>query len=170
MNPLPKKIVAFVFLLVVAAPVCLSLKFMLQEILIQQEIEEKMKTGVLESVQIAKADIIWIKAGKEILIDDRLFDVKHFESDNDIVTLTGFFDDEETELVSAFKKYTDASNRENPFSETVFKYLFPAVYNVHPGIVCEIHWQSVSTQYHSFVEILPVAPGLPYVHPPRLAA
>ncbi len=168
MNSLPKKIAAFIFLLIVAVPVCLSLKFIVEEILIQQEVDEKMNTEVLQSVRIPKADIIWIKAEKEILLDDKLFDVKFFTCDNDTVTLTGFFDDDETALVSAFKKYADANERENPLSELAFKFLFSAVYNSHPVIVFEMHWHAVSNQYHSFIEILPAAPSMSYVHPPQL--
>ncbi len=168
MQRLQHKLIAFVFLLIVAVPVFLSLQFILEKKLIQEEVDEKMKTAVLQTIRIPKADIIWIKAGKEILLDDKLFDVKHFESTNEMVTLTGFFDTEETELLSRFKKYTDTNNRDNPLSRSAFKFLFCPVYNSHAEIVYETSWQSISRQYYSFKEMLPAAPILSFTQPPQI--
>lgn len=168
MHRLPNKLIAFIFLLIISVPVFLSVKFILEENMIWEEVEEKMNTAVLQSVSIAKADIIWVKAGKEILLDDKLFDVKHIEYSNGMAILTGFFDTEETELLTKFKKYTDDNSRDNPLNKLAFKFLFCPVYNSYAEIIYETHWQSVSHQYYSFDEMLPASPSLPFAHPPQL--
>jgi hypothetical protein len=168
MPRLQYKITAFVFLLIIAVPVFLSVKFILEENLIQEEVEEKMNTVVLRSVSIAKADIIWIKAGKEILLDDKLFDVKNFAVKKDTIILTGYFDDKETELLAKFKKYTETNDRDNPLSKLAFKFLFCPVYNNYDEIVYETSWHFISNKYYSFDEMLPAAPSLSFTHPPKL--
>jgi hypothetical protein len=170
MYRLQTKLIAFTFLLIVSVPVFLSVKFILKEILIEQEVEEKMKSEVLQTVRIAKTAINWVKPGKEILLDNKLFDVKYFESTNDIVTLTGFFDNEETELMSELNKYAEGNDKENPFSELAFKFQFSPLYNSHAEMSCATTWHCVSNQYHSFVSTLPVAPSSSFTHPPKLQA
>jgi len=168
MYSLTKKIIAFVFLLTVSVPVCLSVKFILEQALIEEEADEKMNTVVLQKVSIAKADIVWIKAGKEILLDGKLFDIKYTESNNDIVTFTGFFDTEETEVVEKFKKYTEANDRKNPLSKMAFKFLFCPMYMSPVEVVYGSAWHNIKNQYYSFDEMLPPAPGYTFIHPPQL--
>lgn len=162
-----KKIVAFLFLLIVAVPVFLSLKFILEENLLLQEVDEKLNTEVLQTVQLAKKDIVWIKAGKEILIEGEFFDIKYVESKMDTLFLTGFFDNEETELMEGFKQYTENNSNNNPFSKSTFKFLFSPVFNSYHEIVYNADWQAISNKYALFAEALPSAPCLPFAEPPR---
>jgi hypothetical protein len=168
MYRLSTKITAFFFLLIVSVPVLLSLNFILTEMQIQQEVEEKLKTEVLQTIRVAEAEITWIRAGKEVLLNGRLFDVKYISSDNNVVTLTGFFDTEEAKLFSDLKNYTEHGSKDNPASEFAFKFQFPPVYISHFEMTFETNWRSISNQYHSFVSILPTAPNLTLIHPPRL--
>lgn len=168
MYSLTKKIIAFVFILIMSIPVCLSVNFILEQALIEEESEEKMNSVVLQKVSIAKADIVWVKRGKEILVNDQLFDIKYAESKNDIITFTGYFDNEETEVVKKFKTYTETNNRDNPLSKMAFKFLFSPVYCNHAEIVFAPNWQQLKNQYHSFDEMLPPIPGSAFIHPPQL--
>lgn len=165
---LSTKITAFFFLLIVSVPVLLSLNFILKEMRIQHEVEEKLKTEVLQTIQVAKAEITWIRAGKEVLLNGRLFDVKHISSDNNMVTLTGFFDTEETKLFSDLKNYTEGGSKENPGSDFTFKFQFPPFYSSHFEMNFDTNWRCISKQYHSFISILPTAPSLSVIHPPRV--
>jgi len=155
------------FLLIMAVPVFLSLKFIVEESLILLEVEEKLETETLLAVKVAKTDIIWIKPGKEILLGGQFFDVKHTESKNDTLILTGYFDIEETELLDGFKKYTD-NNHHNPLSKSVFKFLFSPFFNSPHEINYETGWLAVSNQYPLFDETLPASPCLSFIHPPQL--
>lgn len=163
------KIAAFIFLLVVSAPVLLSLHFILQEMLIQQEVEKKMKAGNFQSVRITKAKINWLTTGKEIVLDGRLFDVKYFETDeNDIVTLTGFFDSEETELLSDLKEYTEHSGSDCTDGDVAFTFHFSPFFYTHSKITLEAPWLYTSTFHQTYVSRLPLAPDQPITHPPVL--
>lgn len=168
MNEVQNKIVAFLFLLMVAIPLFLSVKFILEENLIQQEVEEKMNSFVLQSVNIGKTDIAWVRNGKEILIGDKYFDVRDIETSGDVLILTGYFDTEETNLLAAFTNYTEHQNRGNPLNELAFKFLFSTVYNSYYAIVYDTTLHAISNKYYSFDEMLPAAPTLPFVQPPKL--
>lgn len=168
MYRLHKQITAFLFLLIVAVPLFVSLKFIVEESLIKQAVEEKMNTFALQSITISKTDIVWIKAGKEILVDDKYFDVKNYQTENGVVTLTGYFDREETDLFSAFKNYTEKNNQDNPLSKSAFKFLFSTDYNSHKEIIPERNWQLVSDTWLSFDERLPQFPALAFTQPPQL--
>jgi hypothetical protein len=167
MGPLQRKIVACMFLLMMAVPVFLSLKFILEESLILLEVDEKMETETLHSISIAKADVIWIRAGKEVLVNDEFFDVKRTELRNDSLILTGYFDTEETELLGSFKKYTERNNN-GPFGKSLFKFLFSPFFHSRDEIIHETGWLSVSNQYPLFSETLPASPCLPFIHPPQV--
>lgn len=168
MYRLHKQIIAFLFLLIVAVPLFVSLKFILEESLIQQAVEEKMNTVELQSVTVSKADIVWIRAGKEILVGNKIFDVKDFKTKDGVVTLTGYFDTEETALLSAYKNYTEKNNQDNPLSKSAFKFLFSTDYYSHKEIIPERNWQLVSATWPVFDEKLPLFPDLSFTQPPKL--
>lgn len=167
MLQLKNKIIAFTLLLIIAVPVFLSLNFLLKENIIQQEADEKMETVVLKSVRIPAADLIWVRKGKEALIDGRLFDIKSFKTENGLVTLLGYYDDKETKLLDEYKNIADNSTN-NPLSKLVFKFLFLAVYNSCYTITYTAGWHAVSNRYYSFDDMLPAAPALAFIQPPRL--
>lgn len=169
MGLLQRKMIAFIFLLIVAVPLLSSLKFILEESLIMLEVEEKMHTEKLVTISIPKKDVVWIKAGKEIMIQGELFDIKKMESDIDAFYFTGYFDTEETELFSLFKKYTEKATENDASGKSVIKFLFPPVFNACQEVLCEINWEAVSNQYAQFDESLPVSPCRSLLQPPRLS-
>ncbi len=164
------KIAAFIFLLIVSAPFLISLHFILQENLIQQEVEKKMSAGNLQSVRITKAKINWLKTGKEAMLDGRLFDVKYFEiNENDIVTLTGLFDTEETNLLSNLKEYTEHSDNNCTDGDFAFKFLFSPLFDTRSKIALEASWLYTPTLYQVYVSRLPLAPHRSIIHPPLIS-
>ncbi len=167
MHGVRKKFIAFTFLLIVAVPLFLSLKFIVEEHLIQQQVEEKMNALTLQSITITKADIIWIRAEKEVLVDDKIFDVNDYKIEDGLVTLTGYFDTEETALVNEFKDYTEKDNDDNPLTKSAFKFLFSTAYNSHSVIIAERNWHLISHSYNHFEEMLPTVAGSSFTQPPK---
>lgn len=168
MNRLHKQIIALLFLLIAAVPLFFSMKFIVQEGLLHQAVEKKMKSVELQTITIAKKDIVWIKAGKEILLDDKFFDVKQFHIKDEMVTLTGYFDTEEDELVSSYKKQTEKNNRNNPFNNSVVKFLFSTDYTSYKELLLEKHWQLVSAAWPVFEEKLLQHTKQPLIQPPNI--
>lgn len=168
MKHLHKQIIALLLLLVAAVPLFFSLKFVVQEELIQQSVEEKMKLKTLQTITVAKAEIVWVKAGKEILLDEKFFDVKQFQIKDGMVTLTGYFDTEEDDLVSSYKKQTEKNNQDNPFNNSVIKFLFSTDYTSYKELLLEKHWQLVSIAWPLFEEKLSLHTKQPLIQPPNI--
>lgn len=100
-----KKITALLFTLLGFAP----LLFIIFTSIKQQEIRHNMKRQLeikmLHTITLAKNDVYWLKEGKEILINGRMFDVKSFQpAGNGKINFTGLYDDDETALINKVKE------------------------------------------------------------------
>ena len=168
MSQAGKKIIAFMFLMITAMPVFLSVKFIVEEKLLQEKAEEKLESGVLQSVNVSNAELSWIKEGKEVLIEGKLFDVKSFSTANGMVSLVGFFDMEETELEEQFKNTVQNKDSDSPFSQLVIKFLISPTYISQTEIKYEASWSSVSKEYYSFDEMIPASLSYSLAQPPRV--
>lgn len=83
-----------VMLMTVAAPFLYQLKITF----LKMDAGERMENSHLQTIRIPLSAVHWIKKGKEILINKRLFDVKEYNNNDCDLVLTGIFDDEETAL------------------------------------------------------------------------
>ena len=83
-----------VMLVPVATPFLLQLKIILAE----SDAEERLERNHLEVLRIPVKNILWTKQGKEIIINNRLFDVKEFSRNKKEIVVTGIYDDVETAL------------------------------------------------------------------------
>ena len=64
--------------------------------------KERMENQILHSITLADNQIHWSKAGKEIWVDGKMFDIKSTEHKNGKTTFHGLFDEEETLLKKNF--------------------------------------------------------------------
>jgi len=78
----------------VAAPFVLQLRI----ILVESDAEERLERNHLEVLHIPAKNILWTKQGKEIIINNRLFDVKEFSRNTKEIVVTGIYDEVETTL------------------------------------------------------------------------
>ena len=93
-----KKITAFLVLLVITLPVAFLLFLQVQQVLVRYKMLEKLEESFLQTITIEEENIQWIKPEKELLIGNKLFDVKHYKIENGKISLTGLFDYEETRI------------------------------------------------------------------------
>lgn len=104
--------IATLFLLVLAlAPVFYSLQFNIRQQNIRRRMKEQLEEKMLHTVLLNTRDIKWVRPGKEIMMNDRMFDVKSIAYNPDgSVTVTGLFDEEETVLVQQLQKQQEDNN------------------------------------------------------------
>jgi hypothetical protein len=99
-GPMPKtRNILFLLLLTtmmapLAAPFLLGIKVSLIKI----ASEERLERDQLQTVHIPKNKIHWAELNEELVIGNRLFDVKEFTENQEELIATGIFDDQETEL------------------------------------------------------------------------
>ena len=64
----------------------------------QYQAKERMEKHALHTLQIKAKDFRWVKAEKEILVDGKMFDVHSYTAHQNMVTVRGLFDEEETAI------------------------------------------------------------------------
>jgi hypothetical protein len=103
-----KKVISVIFrfllLLLPVIPLCYAIVVQVKQEMIQANMKEKTEKALLHKVCMNETEVRWIKYGKEILINGRMFDIKSFLVKNGIATFFGLFDDEETALLNQIKK------------------------------------------------------------------
>jgi hypothetical protein len=94
-----QKITAFVFTCILLVPVAGSLFLQIKISVIQNEMTQRLKKEPLLTLHIPANKIRWAKPGKELLYENRLFDVKKISiNDDNTAVVTGLFDDDEKKL------------------------------------------------------------------------
>src|SRR5678816_1089658 len=96
--------IAAIFMIVAFTPFALPVYFLAQQKIIQFNIHEALEKGLLQTIKVHQADISWVKQDEEILLNGKLFDIKHFTRSGNYLTVTGIFDGKEDELNYQLKK------------------------------------------------------------------
>ena len=86
----------------------------------------------MQTVLIAAAEIHWVKSGKEIVIGNRLFDVKEYHATATSITITGVFDNEETTIQKqANDLWHQQKNKQGIFLLKAFQVLANTYFQQH---------------------------------------
>lgn len=84
--------------LAAAAPISLSALFLGGRFLIREIHWKSDGRGGTFSFDLPIESLVWYEKDRELILDGRMFDVKAIEWKDDVVRVTGFFDDLETNL------------------------------------------------------------------------
>lgn len=167
MHCLKKLTTALVLVLILATPLFFSVVVLVKQQIAQHQRNEKFSKEKLQTITVSATAVYWVKPGKEILYDGKLFDVKSFFVQDDIISLTGFFDHKEDKLVKKIVELALQKNKPgNPFSHPAIEFLFFAAYISQHEMIAEINWKFIATRYHEFDEVIPDAPCCLPLHPP----
>ncbi len=91
---------------------------------IQHEMKERMENEVLHVVAVKTNEIIWEKKGKEIVIGDRMFDVKSYTIKGNVTIFLGLYDEEEASLKSLVNsEMSKQSKKNNTIISEIFQLL-----------------------------------------------
>ena len=99
-----KRTTIFLLLLLAAMPLVYTLFVGIPQRIIQHKMQERLETHFRRTITVAENDIHWIKDGKEIWVNGRMFDIKSSHLRDGIYVFSGLYDDEETILVEQFQK------------------------------------------------------------------
>jgi hypothetical protein len=152
-----KKITASGLLLLIAIPLFFSAAVLVKQKIIQFQRQERLEKESLQTITVSVEKFSWVKPGKEAFIDGRLFDVESFRAESGNVSLTGFFDLKEDEVVQHIKHLAELEDEPgNPHMNLlVVKFLFAPVYNEPGHFSFQTPWQSVAVKVFSYTEIVP---------------
>jgi hypothetical protein len=110
MHRCKKKILALVLLAFMSAPIFISAYQLIKQQYIQHLAKQQLEHEALETIVVSACDLHWVKKNKEILLDGKLFDVKHIKEFGKNYIITGLFDDEETAIVKKIEASVRANN------------------------------------------------------------
>ncbi|MGB5006131.1 MAG: hypothetical protein WBO39_04290 [Ferruginibacter sp.] len=159
---------AFLLLLLLAIPLFFSVTLLVKQQVMQYQRNERFNKEKLQTISVLSAKIFWVKPGKEILYDGKLFDVKTFKTEDNKITLTGFFDHKEDKLVQHIIKLAAKRNQSgSPLSQTAITCIFFPVFASTAEITAaDVYWKLIPKHYYIYDEMLPAAPADVPIHPP----
>ena len=106
-----KKITALLFTLLGFAPLIFIVFTSIKQQEIRHNMKRQLEIKMLHTITLAKNEVHWLKEGKELLINGRLFDVKSFRPSGDgKIIFSGLYDDDETSLVNKVKESQQPDN------------------------------------------------------------
>lgn len=105
-----KKISAFYLLFAALIPFAFILFLQIKQQVVRHQMKESLERKLLQIISIPEKNVHWIKAGKEILVEGKMFDVKSFYIVNGKYIFTGLYDHEETALVNQLKENWKRNN------------------------------------------------------------
>lgn len=128
MKTVTKKLFTYLLLLLAAFPIIYILIFKFQQQSIRLKMEERLETSVLHTICIPENQVQWMKKGKEIKVDGKMFDIKSFHIQDGVYVFTGLYDDEETALRDKLE-YEQEKNSQNSKQLSQLFQLLQSFYN-----------------------------------------
>lgn len=167
----PKRLLGFSLLILVAVPVFLGTVFLIKQNMIQNQMRDRIELISLQTVTTNLSDIKWIKEGKEVVIDGKLFDVKSFNITGKRIILTGLFDKDEDTLITKMKNELQQKKDGNsPLGQLVAKYLTHQIFNEFASCSIQNEWKTISTnKFQFYSESMPEAHCFLTVPPPKFS-
>jgi uncharacterized membrane protein len=128
MYSLRKNITALVLLLILSAPLLVSVFQLAQQQYVQHQVKQQLETAALETFTIPAAQLQWVEKGKEILLHGELFDVKKITLSGGNYIVKGLFDRKETAIA---KKIAQAAGNQhkNGNTKTALQFLLLLVFS-----------------------------------------
>lgn len=156
---------AVVLLGIALAPLLFIVCSLIHQQWAKWEMTERLETSRLTTLTIAEKNLHWIKPGKEILINGRLFDIKSSVTRNGICYIKGLYDEEETAIVQHIQHQMHKEQGTHRLHQSLLCYLLfagnPSSLNTH-----SIQSVAVSHSYWPLNEGLISPPSLDRMTPP----
>ncbi len=163
-----KKISTFGLVLLITLPLVFTVVILVKQKIVQLQRNARFDKEILQTVIVSTENTYWVKPGKEILLDGKLFDVKSFKTAGNKTSLTGFFDHKEDKLVKRIVELARHKNKSgNPFNNLVIPFLFFPFFMNPAEITYEGTWRFISQQYYLFDEMIPSARSYSLSPPPK---
>jgi len=106
-----RKTAVSILLLVTITPMVYLFILPLKQQWIRHRMERELEEKADHTIILAENDLHWIRPGRELLVEGRMFDVKEISYlDNSKVKIKGIFDEEETVFTRQLEKDHEENN------------------------------------------------------------
>lgn len=161
-----RNIISFIFLILGLSPILFVLFFALQQHSIRYQMKEKMEQAALHTIMLADNEIQWAKAGKEIWVEGKMFDIKSIEHKEGITIFNGLFDEDETLLKQNLKaNFEKDQAKQNQLFSQLFQslqgiYFENSIYHLNSNNKSTISFTHYTSRLHSNFLETPTPPPL----------
>ncbi len=163
MNQRLKKIIIIHLLVLIIMPVLFSFYFTIHQGIIHHQMEERLENTLLQIIQIKKAELVWVKQGKEIRVGNRLFDIKSIKEKNGVYEIKGLYDTDEDLLHEILNKTQRNTEQQ---SQQVFLNFFFQLYTSLTTRFAEVFTNEISTEFSNHFSIQLPSPTIELLSPP----
>lgn len=119
-----KKHIALFSLIIIALPMILLMWHWGITKWHEHEICERLEQSHLQTIKINEADLVWVKKGKEIIVDGQYFDVKSYTIEQGKFIAEGIFDTVEKDIKAKSKKLAqNQSQQENSIGQFIVEFV-----------------------------------------------
>jgi hypothetical protein len=101
-------IIPIVFSLLIASPLLFMAGFQTFQLYVSHRMEFSLKRNDLQTLTFSASKVQWVEAGREILVEGKMFDIKSYSIKDGVFTAQGLFDEKETKVVNLLQgHFTD---------------------------------------------------------------
>ena len=118
-----KKTITYFLLFLAAVPLIYILTFKVQQHTIRHKMNARLEANVLHTICIPEHDVHWMKNGKEISVNGKMFDIKSFHINEGVYVFKGLYDDEETALREQLQKEQETNSTNSKQLTRLFQLL-----------------------------------------------
>jgi len=134
-----RTILSFFLLVILAMPLLVLSSLQAKQLYIKYTMEERLEAGLLKTIFIPQQEFKRLNS-HEILVDNKLFDVKTLHATKNGFVATGVFDEEETAVLQQIEKTSSADGlKDTPVFAQIFQllqgYYFQSDSDVHVAAV-----------------------------------
>jgi hypothetical protein len=159
---------AVLALLAVLAPVWYALHFVAERAAHRIEMKEQMAHSNLQTVVIDSATIQWKKKDRELLVNNKYFDVASIRYENGKAIIRGVFDDRETEMHKAFARAQQQNNGNKGAPHNMVHWLLKLWLQPMEDISSLMIFQAMQNQQEKPKHMHDMYAGFPLLPPPRM--
>jgi hypothetical protein len=110
-----------VIFLASSLPLFFSGFFLSSRLVIRKLMLERVETEQLTTIKIPEKEIEWYNPGYEIIIEGKMFDIKSIHLEDGIYTISGLFDEDETELNNLQEDFASQEGHSKKTSHQIFQ-------------------------------------------------
>ena len=102
----------------------MTVQFLISSKIAEHKIFEQLEKGIYKTYSFSRQQVQWIKKDKELLVDGKMFDVKHFSENGELIEMTGLFDNEENSLQEKYLSLVTGKQTTSPRQLMLLKIFF----------------------------------------------
>jgi hypothetical protein len=151
--PTKQKITSSLFMALFLMPILLCGYFLWQQHSIKEEMEERLESQELTTLSILKKDVQWVKVGKELIINDEMFDVKSIKEEGEMLHIKGLYDVAEKTIKQKIALLLHQKNDANsPLGKLITQFFNPIICVENKLEVLPPLAAVITKEYFNFIE------------------